>query len=364
MTARQQAFAWLLGFVVFLALVFVLGDVLLPFVTGMAIAYFLDPACDKLEEWGCSRTVATSLITFVFFAILVAVLMLLIPLISAQLIQFAERVPGYFTALREKIVLLMSLVESRLAEEQVRQLEELFATASKTALSYTAGFANHVISGLGTLLSLLSLAIITPVVTFYLLRDWDRIVGKVDSWLPRDRVEMIREQVGLIDETLAGFARGQAMVCVLLGVFYAIGLSLVGLDFGMIVGFVTGLISFVPYFGMLFGFVAGMGIAIAQFGDLVPIAMVAAVFGAGQVLEGNFLTPKLVGDRVGLHAVWIIFALLAGGSLFGFVGVMLAVPIMAVIGVLARFVLGHYLDSPMYRSKMVSPGESETEGEG
>lgn len=364
MTAQQQAIAWLVGFAVFIALVIVLGDVLLPFVAGMAIAYFLDPACDKLEALGCSRIVATSLITFVFFALMVAVLMLLIPLLSAQLIHFADRVPDYFAALREKIVFLMSLAESRLAEEQMKQLEEVFATASKSALAYAAGFGKHVVSGLGSLLSLLSLAIITPVVTFYLLRDWDRIVAKVDSWLPRDRVEMIREQVRLIDDTLAGFARGQAMVCVLLGVFYAIGLSLVGLDFGVIVGFGTGLISFVPYFGMLFGFVAGMGIAIAQFGELVPILLVAAVFGAGQIVEGNFLTPKLVGDRVGLHAVWIIFALLAGGSLFGFLGVMLAVPIMAVIGVLARFVLGHYLQSPMYLQRMAATKDSDGDGEG
>lgn len=361
MTARQQVIVWLIGFSVFIALIVLLGDALLPFVAGMAIAYFLDPACDKLEELGCSRIVATSLITFVFFALLVAVLMVLIPLLSAQLIHFAERVPIYFGALREKVVLLMGMVESRLAEEQMQQLEGIFASASKSALTYVAGFTNHLLSGLGSLLSLLSLAVITPVVTFYLLRDWDRIVAKVDSWLPRDRVVMIREQVQLIDDTLAGFARGQAMVCVLLGIFYAIGLSLVGLDFGVIVGFVTGLISFVPYFGMLFGFVAGMGIAIAQFGELVPMLLVAAVFGVGQVVEGNLLTPKLVGDRVGLHAVWIIFALLAGGSLFGFLGIMLAVPIMAVIGVLARFVLGHYLDSPMYQDG--SPGAVEREGD-
>lgn len=348
MTTRQQATAWIVGFAVFIGLLIVLGNALLPFVAGMAIAYFLDPACDKLEAWGCSRIVATSLITFFFFALLVALLMLVVPLLSAQLIHFADRIPVYFAAIREKAIFLMGLLESRLAEEQLRQLEGVFTSASKQALTFAGGFANHLLSGIGSLFSLLSLAVITPVVTFYLLRDWDRIIAKIDSWLPRDRLALIHEQVRLIDDTLAGFARGQAMVCLMLGLFYAIGLSLVGLDFGMVVGFATGLISFVPYFGMLFGFVAGMGIAIAQFGELVPILMVAAVFGAGQLIEGNFLTPKLVGDRVGLHAVWIIFALLAGGSLFGFLGVMLAVPIMAVIGVLARFLLRQYLASPMY----------------
>ncbi|NKB58911.1 MAG: AI-2E family transporter [Alphaproteobacteria bacterium] len=355
MTTRQQAVAWIVGFAVFIALVVVLGNTLLPFVTGMAIAYFLDPACDKLEAMGCSRAVATSLITFFFFALLVAVLMLLVPLISAQLIHFADRVPGYFAALREKSMFLMGLIESRLAEEQLRQLEDVFASASKQALTFAGKFTNQLLSGIGSLISLLSLAVITPIVTFYLLRDWDRIIEKIDGWLPRDRIELIREQTRLIDETLAGFARGQALVCLMLGVFYAVGLSIVGLEFGMVVGFVTGLISFVPYFGMLFGFVAGIGIAIAQFGEIGPILMVAAVFGAGQVLEGNFLTPKLVGDRVGLHAVWIIFALLAGGSLFGFLGIMLAVPIMAVIGVLARFLLGQYLASPMYLAKGAPP---------
>ena len=361
MTPRQQAFAWTGGFAVFIALVTILGNTLLPFVLGMAIAYFLDPACDKLEALGCSRIVATSLITFVFFVLLVAVLMLLVPLVSAQVIQFAERLPQYLAALREKALLLMGMVESHLSDAQIRQLEEIFSSASKDALSYIAGIANHLVQSIGSLFSIISLAVVTPIVTFYLLRDWDRIVAKVDSWLPRDRADLIRSQARLIDETLAGFARGQALVCLLLGLFYAVGLSIVGLDFGMVVGFVTGLISFVPYFGMLIGFAVGIGIAIAQFGDVVPVLLVAAVFGAGQLIEGNFLTPKLVGDRVGLHAVWIIFGLLAGGSLFGFLGVLLAVPIMAVIGVLARFLLAQYLASPMYAARTVAASEPKDE---
>lgn len=362
MTARRQAAAWIVGFAVFVAVLAILGNTLLPFVAGMAIAYFLDPACDRLEALGCSRTLATSLITLLFFALLVAVLMLLVPLVSAQLINLANKLPQYFDLLREKLILLMGMVESRLGDNQIRQLEEIFAATSRQALSVAAGFANRLISGVGSLFSLLSLAVITPVVTFYLLRDWDRIVAKIDSWLPRHRADLIREQARLIDETLAGFVRGQALVCILLGKFYALGLSLVGLDFGIVVGFVTGLISFVPYFGMLFGFVAGVAIAAAQFGEIVPVLLVAGVFVVGQVIEGNFLTPKLVGDRVGLHAVWIIFGLLAGGSLFGFVGVLVAVPVMAVIGVLARFLLAQYLASPMYSRDGVSDAGEDREG--
>ncbi len=356
MTARQRGFAWGAGFVVFIALVIALRDVMLPFVVGMAIAYFLDPVCDKLEAWGCSRTFATILVTALFFFILTTILILLLPPLTSQLLDFVKQLPGYAATLRDYAMQFASFIESQVAPEDAQKIQEIFAGFSGQALAYLTRLAEDIFSGFGSLFTLLSLVLITPVVTFYLLRDWDGIVEKIDSWLPRGNADVIREQVRLIDETLAGFARGQALVCVLLGSFYAVGLSLVGLEFGMIVGFVTGLISFVPYFGMLVGFVTGTAIAIAQFGALIPVLLVALVFGIGQILEGNFLTPKMVGDRVGLHAVWIIFALLAGGALFGFMGILLAVPIMAVIGVLVRFLLGQYLDSPLYLAGQKEPG--------
>jgi predicted PurR-regulated permease PerM len=361
MTARQRAAAWCIGLVVFIALVFILRDVLLPFVIGMAIAYFLDPACDKLEALGCSRMIATTLIMAGFFVLMVGAVVLLAPLLSTQLLAFIEKLPSYAATLRDYAWQLASFVESRIAAEDMQKLQNILDGVSDRALGFLSVLAKGVFSGFGSLFTLLSLALITPIVTFYMLRDWDRITAKIDSWLPRGNADVIREQVRLIDQTLAGFARGQALVCVLLGVFYAAGLSAVGLEFGLIVGFVTGLISFVPYFGMLVGFVTGVGIAISQFGEIIPVALVALVFGIGQVLEGNFLTPRLVGDRVGLHAVWIIFALLAGGTLFGFLGILLAVPVMAVIGVLARFLLGRYLVSPLYLGDGTPPGDATEE---
>ncbi len=351
MTTTQRAIAWSTGFLVFLALVFVLRDVLLPFVAGMAIAYFLDPACDKLEEMGLSRVLATSLITAVYFLFVIVFLLILAPLVTGQILDLVEKMPGYAATLRDKVAQLTGLIETRVSQEDIAKLQQMLGALAEPLLKYLGGFAKGVASGIGAIVTLVSLAIITPVVTFYMLRDWDVMIARIDSWLPQEKAEIIREQIRLVDQTLAGFARGQAMVCLLLGVFYAVGLSLVGLDFGMVVGFVTGLISFVPYFGMLFGFVTGMGIAIAQFGEFVPVLLVALVFGVGQVLEGNILTPKLVGERVGLHAVWIIFGLMAGGALFGFLGVLLAVPVMAVIGVLVRFLLGQYLNSPLYLSE-------------
>jgi predicted PurR-regulated permease PerM len=359
MTTTQRALAWSAGFIVFVVLVFLLRDILLPFVAGMAIAYFLDPACDRLEAMGCSRILATSLITAAFFITLVAILLVVAPLVSAQILEFVEKIPGYTAALRDKAIQVTGVIETRVSQQDIEKLQQMLGSLTQPLLQYLGGFAKGVASGIGTVFTLVSLAIITPVVTFYMLRDWDVMIARIDGWLPQDKAEIIRAQVRLVDETLAGFARGQAMVCLILGVFYAVGLSLVGLDFGMVVGFVTGLISFVPYFGMLFGFVTGIGIAIAQFGEVAPVLMVALVFGIGQVVEGNFLTPKLVGERVGLHAVWIIFGLMAGGALFGFLGVLLAVPVMAVIGVLVRFLLGQYLRSPLYLSDRTETGEEE-----
>jgi predicted PurR-regulated permease PerM len=231
--------------------------------------------------------------------------------------------------------------------------DKIGGAAGPNALAWIGNLLSQIWGGGVALLNLVSLLVITPIVMFYLLRDWDSIVETVEDWLPRRLAPVIREKTIEIDEVLSGFLRGQFSVCLLLGALYAIGLTLVGLDFGLIIGFITGLISFVPYFGMLIGFAVGLGVAIAQFSDWQPIAMVAGVFVVGQFLEGNFITPKLVGDRIGLHPAWIIFALLAGGALFGFTGILLAVPAAAVIGVLGRFSIQQYKQSEAY---LGSPG--------
>jgi len=203
--------------------------------------------------------------------------------------------------------------------------------------------------GGAALFNTISLLVVTPLVAFYLLRDWDRITAAVDGWLPRDHAPEIRGLARDIDGILAGFVRGQGTVCLFLAVFYGLGLHFVGLEFGLLVGLVTGAISFVPYFGMLIGMVTALGIAFVQFNDWTGFAMVIGVFAAGQVIESFFLTPKLVGERVGLHPVWVIFALMAGGAVFGFTGVLMAVPVAATIGVLVRFVVARYLGSELYR---------------
>jgi len=347
--SRERQFAyWMAGIALFLAAIFLLRGVLLPFVLGMAVSYFLDPAADYFERLGLSRTLSATVLTVLFLVCGVAVLMLLVPLLYSQIMALAARAPEYAELLRGRAEDLLAMVQARLSPEDLERLREAMAGLTGNAVAWVGKLLSGVWSGGLALVNLVSLAVITPVVAFYLLRDWDKLVARLDQWLPRDHAATIRAQLKLIDGTLAAFARGQAIVCVLLGAFYGIGLSLVGLEFGLIVGLLTGLISFVPYFGMLTGFVVGIGLAVVQFDGMMQVALVAAVFIVGQVIEGNIVSPKLVGDRVGLHPVWMIFALMAGAALFGFMGVLLAVPVAATIGVLSRFALESYLAGPLY----------------
>jgi predicted PurR-regulated permease PerM len=348
MTSAQRIRFWLIGLVAVLALLYVLRGMLLPFVAGMAVAYFLDPLADRLERSGLSRMAATSVITAAFFLVVVLALIVLVPIVEDQVLAFAHKVPGYIDTLNERLQPLLAEAKRRLSPRDLEKLRSSVGDYAGTAVSWAMEAVRRVLTGSLAVVNLLSLVFITPVVTFYLLRDWDRIVAKVDSWLPRDHADIIRVQMGEINRTLSGFIRGQATVCLALGTIYGVGLSLVGLDLGLVIGMTSGMLSFIPYLGSITGFVTGMGLAFAQGADWHLPAMVAGVFAFGQVMEGNVLTPKLVGDKVGLHPVWIMFALLAGGTLFGFVGILLAVPVAAVIGVVVRFALSHYLASPIY----------------
>lgn len=351
MTSAQRYRFWLIGLAVSLALLYVLRGMLLPFVAGMAVAYFLDPLADRLERSGLSRLAATSVITAVFFLLVVLALIILVPIVEDQVLAFAHKVPGYMDTLNERLQPLLNEAKKRLSPRDIEKLRSSAGEYAGTAVSWALGAARGVLTGSLAVFNVLSLMFITPVVTFYLLRDWDKMVAKVDSWLPRDHAETIRSQMREINRTLSGFIRGQATVCLCLGLIYGIGLSVVGLDLGLVIGMASGMLSFIPYLGSITGFVSGMGLALAQGTDWHLPAMVAGVFVVGQVAEGNFLTPKLVGDKVGLHPVWIMFALLAFAALFGFVGLLLAVPVAAVIGVLVRFALSRYLSSPLYHGQ-------------
>lgn len=344
MTRRERGLFWLLLLFATVAALIVLADVLLPFVAGMAIAYFLDPIVDRLERMGCGRTIGTSLVLIGFLIVLCGFLLLLVPVINAQLIRLIELLPVLVAKLEP---LVRPVLETLHDEARSGALEDLPSIAGGILPWLTRVLGRLVSSGVA-ISNLLSMVLITPIVAFYLLRDWDRLVGTVTGWLPQAQSPVIREQAGLVHHTLASFVRGQGSVCLVLMVYYGAALSLAGLDFGIVVGIFVGGISFIPFVGAILGGVLSVSLAAMQFADWQPIAIVAVIFVIGQVLEGNVLTPKLVGDAVGLHPVWVIFALLAGGTLFGFVGVLISLPVAAVIGVIGRFALAHYLASPLH----------------
>jgi predicted PurR-regulated permease PerM len=217
------------------------------------------------------------------------------------------------------------------------------------------GLLGDVWSGGLAVVNVLYVMVLTPLVAFYFLRDWDRMIDHIDAWLPRRQADTIRELAREIDAILAGFVRGQALVCILFAAYYAIALTAAGLNFGIIIGIAAGVLTFIPYLGAITGLIVSVGVAFGQFDDYTRVAIVAGIYLLGHTIEANFVTPNLVGDRVGLHPVWIIFALLAGGALFGFTGVLLAVPVAAVIGVVVRFALKQYLDSTFYDDRADHP---------
>jgi predicted PurR-regulated permease PerM len=314
----------------------------------MAVAYLLNPVVERLERRKLSRTAATLIITLAFCLAVATVLMIVAPVLAGQLLGFARRLPQYADALRQRVLPLIELAKDALPPGTVEKLQATAMDYVGPAANWLAQVVLRLIGGGVVLVNLLSLAVITPIVAFYMLHDWPHIVTHVDTLLPRRHAATIREQIRLVDRTLAGFLRGQATVCLILACFYGVGLSLAGLDFGLALGIATGLISFVPYVGMGLGLVVGLSLALVQFHSWLGVGLVAAVFAAGQFIEGNFLTPRLVGERVGLHPAWIIFALLAGGAMFGFLGILLAVPVAAVVGVGVRFAQARYLASAYY----------------
>jgi len=363
---RRQVRFWLIVGLILAFFLYLFSEILLPFVAGMALAYFLDPVADRLEKLGLSRLMATIVILVAFLVILVVALVVLIPILASQLGDFIARVPDYVSRLQSLITSFdPQWIERRLGVDAQNLREGL-----NSLLSSAVGFLSTVFGSIWSsgvaLVSLASLFVVTPVVAFYMLLDWDRMIAKVDSWVPRDHVETVRQIATDINAATAGFVRGQGTLCLTLGIIYAVGLTLTGLNFGILIGLFAGLISFIPYVGSLVGLVLAVGVAFVQFWPSWPMVLaVAAVFFVGQFIEGNILQPRLVGKSVGLHPVWLMFALFAFGALFGFVGLLMAVPAAAAIAVLVRFAISRYLESPMYTGSDEPHAASDaTSGEG
>ncbi len=350
---RHIAF-WIVALALGVGLLWLLHHILLPFVVGAGIAYLLDPLASRLTRHGLSRLVAALLMLAAFVVVFVGLFLLIVPVLVDQLSSFIDHIPAYVQRL-----------QSLATDPSHPWLKGLVGGTSGggefvgALMNKSIGYLTEVLPSLWTkgeaILSVFSLLVITPVVAFYLLCDWNRVVSAFDDLIPRRQRDTVRGLAREINKALSGYLHGQFLVCVILGAYYAIGLTVAGLSFGALIGVVSGFLTFIPYVGSLTALVVSSGVALAQFfPDWTRILIVVGIVLVGQFLEGNALSPKLVGESVGLHPVWLIFALLACGYLFGFVGLLLAVPLAAAAGVLTRFALQRYRASPLYTGKRSS----------
>lgn len=319
--------------------------VMLPFLAGLAVAYFLDPVADFLETKKVPRGIAAALVIALFFVVIAGVVLAFWPIATSQLSAVSDTLPKTLAGFRPWLNdFLVTLIDDY-GVDIGSDVDSLLATVTDGLLSQAQAAAAGALKGGIAIFNIFSLAVISPVVAFYLLRDWDLIVAKVDGWLPTSIGPVVREQMKKIDDVLAGFVRGQLLASMTMGVLYGLGWSLAGLNFGLLLGVLAGIMSFVPFVGALFAAIVAVAMAIGQWGfDPTQIALVVAVFMVVQTIESAFLTPRLVGGRVGLHPVWVLFAVFAGGEVMGFVGVLIAVPAAAAIAVLVRFWIERYLD--------------------
>jgi predicted PurR-regulated permease PerM len=353
---RQQAFFWGAAVVVFALFLFVFSDILLPFIAGMAVAYFLDPVADRLQKLGFSRLWATVVILLAFVTVLVLALMIIVPVLSNQFADLMKNMPDYIGRLQGLVTNFDPAWLEKTLGVSAAQLKDGLNSLMTEAIGFITGLFKSLWSSGLAIVNIVSLFVVAPVVAFYMLLDWDRMVATVDGWVPREHVATVRAIATDINRSIAGFVRGQGTLCLILGIYYALGLTVIGLNFGLLIGLVAGLISFIPYVGSLTGLILALGVAFVQFWpDWMWIAAVAVVFFVGQFIEGNILQPKLVGSSVGVHPVWLMFSLLAFGALFGFVGLLVAVPCAAAIAVIMRFAITRYKASPLYLGEEQAP---------
>jgi len=347
---RTQRFALIIGLLVAFWLALQLfASVLAPFVAAAVLAYALDPPTTHLARLGLPRGMAALLMILGVIAGVLLFALLLYPLVIVQIGLLVNRIPQYATLLQGWAREVLTGLQENFGPDVVNdKLRDLVSGQAGSMLSILLSTVTGVIGGGFAIFNLLSLAVVTPVVGFYLLRDWPRVTRMIDLWLPYRYRDVIRAQAREVDRILSAWVRGQALCCLLLALYYAAALTIAGLDLGLIVGLMAGLLSFIPYVGSITGGLTAIGLALAQFPHWRGVIVVGCVLIVGQILEGYVIYPRFLGDRVELPAVWVIFALFAGGAAFGFLGVMLAVPVAATIGVLARFWLRRYLMSPLY----------------
>jgi predicted PurR-regulated permease PerM len=361
MSLERQVIIWMGALVAIGYLLYLLGGAVTPFAAGLALGYLLDPVVHRLERFGLGRLAASLVILAAFVIVTTLALLFVAPTLGAQLASFIERLPGYVMRLQALAVEEGGALVDKYGGEwrasggasiSADQLQKSVGDFVGQGAQWLLNFLRSLVSGGAAIFSFLSLLIVTPVVAFYILVDWNKMIATIDGWLPLDHRDMLRSIATEINAALAGFIRGQSLVCLFLGLWYGVGLTLIGLDFGFLIGVIAGLLSFIPYVGSLIALVFSLGVGLVQgWPNLTLFFSALGVVGVGQFLEGNVIAPRLVGGSIGLHPVWLMFALFAFGELFGFTGLLIAVPAAAAIGVIVRHLIGVYLKSPLYRGE-------------
>ncbi len=369
MTLQRQILIWLglLGVTIY-GLV-ALSGVLLPFAAGLTLGYLLDPLAERLQRLRLSRLSATLILLALFILSFVLILLMLVPVLAHQFAALVENLPGFAIRLQQLATEQGSRLLAAYGGDTLKRLglanglspadlQNTIGSVVGQGSAYLVGVLKSLWSGGTALFSLLSLLVITPVVAFYILLDWRRMIASIDAWVPLKHRDEVRQIARDIDKAFAGFVRGQSLVCLALALWYGVGLTIAGLNFGFLIGLTGGFLSFIPYVGSFAVLLFATAVALVQdWPDWPLVAATVGVVVSGQFLEGNILSPNLVGASVGLHPVWIMFALLAFGALFGFTGLIIAVPLAAAGGVLARFTLRKYLASPLYTGETVPEPE-------
>lgn len=349
MTLQNQIKVWGIILIVLIAALWIFRGILLPFIAGMILAYLLNPVVNLLQKIRINRGWATAIVLGAVLVVVIWAFFLVVPVVAGQAIGLAQRLPGYVTVLQERAQEWMPSISERFGPVPTEQLERWLADASGNIITWTTGFAATLAQSSFSIIGTLGLVVITPVVAFYLLLDWDGMVEGLDKLLPREHRAEIRGILNEIDQAMAGVIRGQGSVIIILSFYYATALSLTGLNFGLAIGLAGGMLSFVPYVGFVTGFVLSVGVALVQFSpNWVMIVIVFMIYIIGQFIEGNVLYPKLVGSSIGINPVWLMFSLFAFALLLGFVGVLLAVPLSAIAAVLIRFMVRKYKESTLY----------------
>ena len=354
MTVVTKSLFWAGLFLFFVGFLWVFGDMLTPFILGIAIAYMLNPIVSKFTKAKIPRWLVALIILVLFFLIVTVILVLVAPIAFRQAQMLIENAPLYLQSLMDYVRPHLGWLEARIGADPMTQITTYLKTSGGKIAGLTGGLLGGIASGGAMVAGFVATLILTPLVAFFMMKEWPSMVAWVEDLYPRQHETLIRRLLKKIDGKVSGFIRGQITVAFFLGVIYSIALTIAGLNYGFLIGFFAGIFSIIPLVGSTLGLVIGVAVAWFQTGDLVYMAVIAGIFALGQFIEGNFLTPKVLGDSVGLHPLWIIFALLAGGGLFGITGMLIAIPVAAIFGVLGGFAIEQYKQSAFYNNKPVS----------